>query len=306
MTYEIPKNLTKYSEEFLWGLSFKNFIYVGFFLSIIALIILKLEMVSMYVRVIISIPIFFLMVLFVFAKLDQKLKDARNLKSSLRDVGYYDPQIESFINIKEVRNNSVILKNGLVLAVIKVIPINFSILSDDQKDYVLAVYRKWLKSLSYDVQFNCRSVDIDINPWIESLEKKADYDIERFDVFKDWIKKRLEDQKVRNRLFYIVIPLHTALVTKSSILDDIKSLFTGEYGTNVDEKAFTISLNTLRDRVKHCKVSLEACGLKVNRLNTNELLSVYSSYFTNTEAASKSYLTPAMWLKSMFGGDKDV
>ncbi len=306
MTYEIPKNLTKYSEEFLWGLSFRNFIYVAVFISAIALIILKLEMLSMYVRVIISLPIFLLMMAFVFGNLDEKLKAAHNLKSSLRDVGYYDPRIESFINIKEVRNNSVILKNGLVLAVIKVTPINFSILSDNQKDYVLAVYRKWLKSLDYDVQFNCRSVDIDINPWIESLEKKADYDTERFIVFKDWIKKKLENQKVRNRLFYIVIPLHTALVTKSSILDDMKSLFSGEYGTNVDENAFTISLNTLHDRVKHCKISLEACGLKVNRLNTNELLSVYSSYFTNTEAASKSYLTPAMWLKSMFGGEKDV
>jgi len=302
VAYKIPKNLTKYSELFLWGLSFKQFGYAALTISISLLIIIRLEYFSLPIRISLTIPVILLGAALMFLKIDERIMTKSNLSSSLRKTGYYDKKIDSFISIKEINDNIVFLKSGKILGVMEVKPIDFEILSDDQQDYVMNTYRNWLRNLSFEVQITSKSVDLDMTQWIDNLSKKkhTKTDKKRFNSFKNWMTKKISKEKVRNRVFYLVTPLKVSLKTKDSKLKNIMYKLLGVTPSSTIDKtdqSYKNAVRELHERLTTTKEILEMCNLKLKRLNTEELLSLYSSYFTNNPGRGKSYLTPITWLK---------
>lgn len=298
MAYQIPKNLTRYSELFIWGLSFKQFGYAAG--TVLALLFLFMEFsLALWVKILIAVPVFLLGVMLVYGKVDEKWMSEHNLRKSLKNTGYYDSRIDSFIAIKEISDNTVFLKSGKMLAILKAQPINFSILGEEQQNYVLNVYRNWLRSLDYEVQITCRSVDLDMGNWLSQLSKKEyiKKDKERFNSFRDWITEFVETRKVRNRVFYITVPLTAAIKKEKSFWSSLKSLAAGKSSAALDRKdqSYQKALRELSDRANNCISALAPSGVIVKRLDNNELLGLYSSYFTNMPGGGKSYLTPVMW-----------
>lgn len=300
MAYKIPKNLTKYSELFIWGLSFKQFGYASATVLAIFFVMAKLTF-PMAIKIAMSVPIAIIGMLFIYGKIDEKWASKQNLKKSLRNTGYYDPRIDSFIAIREINDSTVFLKNGKMLAILEAKPIDFAILGKEQQEYVMGIYSNWLRSLDYEVQVTCRSVDLDMTAWLNNLSKKdnAKADPARYNSFRKWINEYIEKKNVRNRVFYVIIPLMTSIKTKKPLLTMIADMLKGKAAEAVDkdDPAYQKALRALADRVKNCTDSLKPSGVAVKRLNNNELLGLYSSYFTNVPGGGKSYLTPAMWLE---------
>ncbi len=295
MSYKIPKNLKKYSESFLWGISFKQFGYIGGAALGIMLIFLKLE-VSLIYRILLSVPVFILGMLLSFGKIDEKWFKEKNYRNSLKDVSYNNPKIDSIIPIKEISDDVVFLKNGKMLAVLKALPINFSILSDEQQDYVLNIYRNWLRSLDGEVQITCRSVDLKVDTWFDLLKDKKNVkqNNKRFNSMKKWMNNFIEKNKVRNRVFYITIPLHAVIKKKKRF--SLKNILIGSsFLIDKEDESYKNALRELEDKINNCIETLSPSGIDLKRVGTNELLGLYSSYFTNASGGGKSYLTPVMW-----------
>ena len=57
------------------------------------------------------------------------------------------------------------------------------------------------------------------------------------------------------------------------------------------------SLNELRDRVDDVIEKISKTGVTAQRMNSNKLLSLYSTYFTDMFEIDTSYLSPVMWFK---------
>lgn len=300
--YKIPKNLTKYSETFLWGLSFKQFAYVAIALCSIFLILFRLEEFNLVIRIILCLPVVVLALLLLFLKIDDKLAKKYQLKTSLRDIGYYNPKIESFSAIKEINDDVVFLKNGKLLGIIQVQPLDFFILNEDQQEYVLNTYRNWLRNLNFDVQITSRSVDLELSGWLDKLKKKENVkkNPKRFNSFSKWISDRIEKGRVRNRVFYVVVPLSAPLKTKKKLGPGrilFKIMGIKRAGTiDREDEAYKNALKDLTDRVNTTIEMLKPSGLELKRLDSSELLGLYSSYFTNTPGGGRAYLTPVMWL----------
>jgi hypothetical protein len=301
MAYKIPKNLTKYSELFIWGLSFKQFGYASAMALALFFVFAKMPTVPMYLKIIMTVPIVLIGFLFMYGKVDEKWVSKQNLKKSLRNTGYYDSKIDSFISIKEINDDTVFLKSGKMLAILKTNPIDFAILGKEQQEYVMNTYRNWLRSLDYEVQVTCRSIDLNMTNWLQNLGKKeyAKRDPKRHNSFKKWISEFVEKRNVRNRVFYIILPLTMSIQSNKSFFKSIGDWLKGKSisGLDKDDPAYKKALGALNDRVQNCMESLKPCGVKMKKLDNNELLGLYSSYFTNVPGGGRSYLTPAMWLE---------
>lgn len=295
--YKIPKNLTAYSETFLWGMSFKQFGYLAATAFALFMIFVRTQF-PMPAKIAIAVPVLLLGLLFIYGRIDDKWASTRNLKKSIRKTGYYDSRIDRFIPVKEVKDDVVFLKSGKLLAVLEAIPIDFDILSEDEQEYVLNAYRNWLRSLDYEVQITCRSVKLEMDEWLNNLAKRDEVKEAngRFNSFRKWIGEFVESKEVRNRVFYIIIPLRATIQSKKSFWQALKSmLVSSPEGLNRDDPAYKKALGELDDRVSNCNESLAVVDVKVRRLGTNELLGLYSSYFTNVPGGGKSYLTPITW-----------
>ena len=306
--YEIPKNLNKYQDEFIpfvkWN--FRQFIY---FLALLGTIASMYHFIpaNIVIKLIIIAPISVIVLILIHIKFDEKFISWFNLKSSLSNVGYYDPRMEKFIPVSSIKDNTIYLKNGILLAIIEVKPIDFSILGDSEKEDVLANYRAFLSSLDYPLQICCRSSEVNLAEWLSNLKSivvKGNNNpvaLERIESLTKWIDKEIAESGTRNRLFYIIVP-YKDFSEQKRFSDSMKELFFNLLGKEVEftgkrKKEYEKSLNELDDRVNDVISKITKTGVKAKRMNSNMLLSLYTSYFTDLFEIDTSYLSPVMWLK---------
>lgn len=306
--YEIPKNLNKYEDEFIpfvkWN--FRQFIYFLILMGSIAAIY-HLVKVGIAIKLTILVPFSAISVMLIHLRFDEKLSAWLNQKTSLHNVGYYDSGMDKFIPIASVQDNTVYLKDGTLLAIIEVKPIDFSILADDEKESVLFNYRGFLKSLDFPLQICCRSADVNLTIWLSNLKKMVlagnhnPTALERIDSLTKWIEREITETNTRNRLFYIIVPYHDFSEQKSFV-DSTKELFLMLLGRQVvftgkRKIHYEKSLKELSNRGEDVIEKITKLGVKAKRMNSNKLLSLYTTYFTDMFEIDTSYLTPVMWYK---------
>ncbi len=297
MSYDIPRNLNKYAEEFLFGLSLKKFIYAFSSLVLAFLIYISLSgILKPWAIALILLPVLTIGVLFTFFSLDDKIAAYFNLKRSLYGASYFDSSIESIIDVNKIEENAVYLKKGSMLAILELTPIDFFILSKDQKQQILSAYHSWLKSIDYYVQILSRSVNVDISTWCGSIQSKAGKtQARRAKAFVDWMDEELRTYHARDRRFYVIIPQKVVCKQKSAY-QEFKSIFTGHFIDNDDPAALDAARLSLQANILNCQEMMEKCQIATRRLNTAELLGLYSSFFKNESTLNKSLLSPVMWM----------
>jgi len=113
---------------------------------------------------------------------------------------------------------------------------------------------------------------------------------------------RLNKQKTRNRLFYIIIP-YTDFSQTKSFGDSLKEFLAMLVGKELvlggkRKEAYEKSLRILAARTEDITEKIEKTGIEAKRLKSNQLLSLYTTYFSDMFEINSSYLSPVMWLKS--------
>src|SRR3989338_8044918 len=205
--YEIPKNLNKYEDEFIpfvkWN--FRQFIYFLILLGSISAIYHFVK-IGIILKLTILMPLSLIILVLIHIKFDEKLASWLNQKTSLHNIGYYDSKMDKFIPIASIKDNTIYLKNGILLAIIEVKPIDFSILGDAEKEDVLSNYRAFLRSLDFPLQMCCRSADVNSTEWLSNLKSTVAKNnnnpaaLERIESLTKWIEKEIAESSTRNRL----------------------------------------------------------------------------------------------------------
>jgi hypothetical protein len=276
MSYEIPKDI-KYQEKILFNLSFEQALWVGLFGFIIFALFFKTN-IAFEIKTTLSITIALAGIGFAFLNLQTKITHLISFLKKPRKMGYLDNSMKKFFGIKKIEKDSVYFQNGSVKAIVHVQPINFNILSTNQRKAIIASYKEFLHSLDFPIQIVMRTVNLDLEDYLQKLHEKAKKSkkpsiMNQFQDFKEFVQQYISENNVKNRLFYIVIP-----VEKS------RTLFEKQHNP----------LHQLEIRTKLCQEKLRNCNLTTKRLKTNELVSLFASYsdgFIETGTNYESYLT---------------
>lgn len=293
--YEIPKQLRKYSAKFLVG-TFKQDI-TGIIVIMLSLALLRALPFSLVPKIVVVALVILAGVAFLAFKLDEKISNLFVFHSSTKKANYYDPRMENFIQISKIRKGVVYLKNNMMVTILKVTPIDFSILSAEEQQQLIDRFEIFLMSFDYPVQIASRSVTINLDYWLhnseaklrQTMKEKEAHRIEQFNSFKHWMKFGIEQSTVRNRVFYIAIPY----TPKAAIIPFKKKA----EGINLSEKDLAKNLKELDDRISNCldKLNGVGFGFTAERMYDSELVALFSSYFTNVEGVHIGYITPVTW-----------
>lgn len=208
MGYEIPQQL-EYKEKIMFGLTFKQLIYLFIFGPIVILIFFKTHL---HIAIKISLMSLFggLGIGFIFLDLDRHLRNWFYWYKSKRIEGQL--KLASFIPIKEIKDGLIFTSDNRKLAVLKITPINFSIKPEESKQAIAVGFQKFLNSLDFPIQILMTTESLDLREYLTEVEKKIK-DTEKFqDLFKGY-KEHLElttkENNVMNRTFYLIIPEKT-------------------------------------------------------------------------------------------------
>ena len=81
------------------------------------------------------------------------------------------PQTKRSVPIGEIRNDSLIMKDGTLRVVLMVSSINFALKSAEEQQAIISAYMQFLNSYDYPIQIVIQSRKLDINKYLEKLKK---------------------------------------------------------------------------------------------------------------------------------------
>ena len=208
---------------------------------------------------------------------------------------------QNTLQIAEIRDGIVIMNDGSFRSVIMVKSINFDLMSQQEQEAVEYSYQGFLNSLYFPVQIFLRSQRIDLQPYIEKLDKiRTEHDnmllALLMEDYINYIDQLSQQTNIMDKKFYVVIP-YFPTVDVQKALTQSKNFFSGLAGIfNSKEQHITISESDLekaktelRNRVQAAMAGLQQCGVQSLPLDTQELIELYYDTY-NPDTATRQQL----------------
>lgn len=200
-------------------------------------------------------------------------------------MGLLDPKkvsTQDHLDIEDIRDDLVVLKNGKVSLVLETTSLNFDLLADREQDTRIYTFAGLLNSLKFPIQIVIRTQQTDVSKYmglLDSYRQKVGGSPlqQQVQIYQDFISKLTSNTQILNKRFYAIIPTITSVpVVKSN---PIKTIFgVSERIVNVKdlvEKA-KIELAPKRD---HLIKQFDGMGLLAQQLKNEELIKLYYSIY---------------------------
>lgn len=200
------------------------------------------------------------------------------------------------LKIAEIHDDTVILKNGGLRAVLKSSSINLNLKSEEEQNAVIYSYQNFLNTLEFPIQIVVRSKRLDLEHYIEKLKKigvKQSNPLLQKQTFEyvEYISRLVEYADIMEKQFYIVIPQDPFGQERRGFLKSfMESIFPQDTVSKIQQrqKQFEELKKRLSQRVNTVRAGLEGCGLRVQELNTEELIELfYETYNPLTSRSQK-------------------
>lgn len=196
---------------------------------------------------------------------------------------------QKYLDVAEVREDCIILRDGSLRAVIAVSSTNFALKSEEEQNAIGAAYQGFLNSLDFPLQILIHSRILDINGYLDklrSLESSQTNELLRIQMseYIEYIAKLIEFANIMSKTFYVVVPYSTAPM-KQTFIGKFGKFFNPAGTVAANREDFDRSKTKLDERIAHVSSELGGMGLRTMQLRTEELIELlYQSY--NFDAAS--------------------
>ncbi len=186
--------------------------------------------------------------------------------------------------ISEVRNNTLVMKDGTLRMVTMVSSINFALKSEDEQNAIIQAYMQFLNSIDFPLQIVMQSRKFNIDQYMEKLKKAEKEQIN--DLLKvqiaDYIKflnDWIEQYNIMTKKFYVVIPYDPLSDKKRSFWSRASEIISPTSFIKLSDKKFQERRAELLQRSEHVISNLASIGLAAKILDTQQLIELfYISY----------------------------
>ena len=117
---------------------------------------------------------------------------------------------QKYLDIAEIKENVVILKDGTIKSVILSSSVNFALKSEDEQNALITSYMQFLNSLDHPMQIVIQSRKLDVEGYMRRLrdaQKKQTNQLLKVQIvgYIDYIKELIELGEIMTKRFFIVI-----------------------------------------------------------------------------------------------------
>lgn len=192
---------------------------------------------------------------------------------------------QGFLKLSEIRDDCIIMQDGTLRAVLTVSSTNFDLKSEEEQNALIYSYQRFLNSLDFHIQILLQSRKMDIGEYNEKLKilvEKQTNELLRMQTteYIDFINRLVESANIMNKNFYVIVPYEMSITPTGG-----SGIFSRIFGTGkakqitAKQQAFADYKKQIDDRSSTVAANLGSAGLRVVRLNTEQLIElVYNSY----------------------------
>ena len=183
--------------------------------------------------------------------------------------------IQKHLEIKEIKDDALVLKSGGLRAILMCSSVNFALKSTEEQDALIYKYQEFLNGLDFPVQIMVASRKFNIDPYIQMLqfkEKEQENELLRVQTaeYIDFIKGLTEMANIMTESFYLVVPFNPSPI-KIGFFD---KLFSREK-SEAKEQVFQELKTQLWQRVEFAISGLKGMGIRAIPLNTEEMIELF-------------------------------
>ncbi len=201
---------------------------------------------------------------------------------------------QQYLDILEIKDDTVVIKDGTLRAVLSVSSINFALKSEDEQNAIISSYVSFLNNISTPIQIVIQSRDLNVDKYIEYLrgkEKKQTNKLLKIQTaeYIEYIKELVSIGKIMNKKFFVVIPYSPFSDKHKSFFLQLSEAFKPANVIKLKEAKFLKYKESLSRRVESVSSALFSLGVDVKQLNTQELIELYYETY-NPETAKNQHL----------------
>lgn len=199
------------------------------------------------------------------------------------------------LRIAEIRDNTVVLKNGGLRAVLKVSSMNFNLKSEAEQNSIIISYQSFLNALEFPIQIVIRSRKLDLDEYIEKLRKLAEKQqnalLQRQTYeYVDYIRRLIEFADIMEKEFYVVVPMDPARAVKQNFIEKFWSrMHPADSIASVVRRhqEFEQLKKNLNQRTTQIVSGIEQCGLKTEVVGTADLIALFYQIYNPLTARNE-------------------
>jgi hypothetical protein len=191
------------------------------------------------------------------------------------------PSTQAHLDIAEIKNDSIVLKDGTLRAVLLVSSINFALKSEDEQNALIAAYVRFLNSLEeYPVQIVIQSRKLNIQPYLDGLkerQKTQTNELLRIQTadYITYVEELVELGDIMDRKFYVVVPFVPWKGKQKSFWTRLIETLSAAAMIRLERRRFEKYREELFKRADEVISGLSAMGLKVAPLDTQSLIELF-------------------------------
>lgn len=184
---------------------------------------------------------------------------------------------QQFLDIKDIRDDLVILKDNSACLIIQVKAVNFDLLSEKEQEAIIYAYAGLINSLSFPIQIFIHSQKKDVSAYLELLEqtlsKTTSENIKtQIKKYQHFIKETVRKNEVLDKKFYLVVPF---------------SRFELGFKTPNPNEIVKLAQTALFPKRDHLLRQLNRLGLSGEYLNTEQLTRLFYRLYNPGSSSSQ-------------------
>lgn len=194
------------------------------------------------------------------------------------------PATSTFLDIAEIRDDMVILKDGTVRSVLLVSSINFSLKSEEEQEAIIQAYMSFLNSIEFPIQIVIQSRRMNIDGYLKALQeqqRKTENDLLRTQIadYRAFVSELVELGQIMQKRFYLVLPYDPLTNKQKKFFSRLSEAMSPAAAAKLNEKQLADRIEQLARRVGIVQGELSSMGLNSARLDTQSLIELYYTVY---------------------------
>ncbi len=206
------------------------------------------------------------------------------------------PTTQSMLPIAEIREDTVVLRDGTLRAVLAVSSINFGLKSEEEQEAIISAYRQFINILDFPLQIVIQSRKLNISDYLERLlaaEQTQTNELLRQQIrdYRSFVGELVDLGAIMSKRFFVVVPYNAVTDKRKSFWTRLSDVVQPGRFIRMKDDRFRANKTEMDLRVGHVESALGSAGLKTARLDTQGLIELYYTVY-NPETAEAEPLVP--------------
>ncbi len=207
--------------------------------------------------------------------------------------GKIDRSTQKYLDIAEIKEDTIVLKNGAIRAVLLISNVNFALLSDEEQEAIILGFQNFLNSLDFPIQIVVESRILEIQPYLDMLQTFENSQVnellrEQTRAYREFVGDLVSDANIMEKRFYIVVPFSQGENKEEGFMSKIKKTLNPSSVVKQKKEKFEVYRNQLLQRASLVANAIGAVGMSCVLLQTRNLIELFYAAYNPKEGTQPS------------------